>query len=335
MVRRRLGFTLVELLVVIAIIGVLVALLLPAVQAAREAARRMQCANNLKQLGLALHNYHDTHGRFPLGSWANWDSSNPPPAAAPRTEGRGSLLHFLLPQMEQTALYDGFDFNVNSPNYMEQQTLPVPYATLAKTRIKGFFCPSSDYQGVNPSNKYALNTYAGSAGPAAISATGNVRGNCTCTHPFNTYQLNSARPAHLAAPGPFGRHNSTTTTRVSSRIPDVIDGLSNTIFMGEMRPKCSSVANSGWANSNNGNGVIYTTVPINFDTCGARAIWQTVDGCRTDCNDNVSLGFKSNHPGGAMFVFGDGAVRFIDQGIDHWTYQYLGAMAEGKAVSPP
>ncbi len=335
---RQRGFTLVELLVVIAIIGLLVALLLPAVQAAREAARRAQCLNHQKQLALALHNYHDAQQIFPLGSWANWQNTVPP-APAPRTEGLGSLQHFILPQLERTSEYQLFDRDANDVKqgtiaYIE---LGTNYNALRKVRIKVFYCPSSDYNGWF--NNVALTTYAGSAGPNALSAVGNSRGNCTCSHPYNPFALSTARLPQHGAPGPFYRHNSTTEVakpkRVASRLADVADGTANTIFLGEMRPKCSSVALAGWANSNNGSGVMTTIVPINYDSCGPRALWQTVDGCRTDCNDTVSLGFKSNHPGGAVFAFEDGGVRFIRQDIDHQLFQYLGAMADGNPVSPP
>ena len=335
---RRRGFTLVELLVVIAVIGVLVALLLPAVQAAREAARRAQCVNHQKQLALALHNYHDTFQIFPLGSWAAWENTTPP-APAPRTEGLGSLQHFILPQIERSAEYQLFlrDADSVANGSIAYIELGANINALRKARIKVFSCPSSDHNGWF--NNIALTTYAGSAGPNALSAVGNSRGNCTCSHPYNPFALPTARMPQHGAPGPFFRHNSTTEVarprRVASRLADVGDGTANTIFLGEMRPKCSSVALAGWSNSNNGSGVMTTIVPINYDSCGPRAVWQAVDGCRTDCNDTVSLGFKSNHPGGAVFGFVDGGVRFIRQDIDHTLYQYLGAMADGNVVSPP
>jgi len=335
---RRRGFTLVELLVVIAVIGLLVALLLPAVQAAREATRRSQCGNHLKQMALALHNYHDAHQTFPIGSWAAWENTAPP-APAPRTEGRGALHHFILPFVERSAEYNLFASDLaavesGSIAYIE---LGNHANTLRQVRIKLFYCPSSDYQGWY--NKLALTTYVGSAGPNALSAVGNARGNCTCSHPYNPFAIPTARLPQHGAPGPFFRHNSTTEVakprRVASRLGDVSDGTSNTIFLGEMRPQCSSVALASWANSNNGSGVLTTIVPINYDSCGQRKVWQTVDGCRTDCNDTVSLGFKSNHPNGAQFAFEDGGVRFLRQEIDHQLYQYLGAIADGNPASPP
>ena len=102
------------------------------------------------------------------------------------------------------------------------------------------------------------------------------------------------------------------------------DGLSNTIFMGELRALCTGAPRSGWVNSTNGCGYITTTVPINYDSCGHDSLWRDVNGCRTTCNGNVTNGFKSCHPGGAQFLFGDGSVSFLSEGIDGWAYQVLG-----------
>jgi prepilin-type N-terminal cleavage/methylation domain-containing protein len=327
----RRGFTLVELLVVIAIIGILVALLLPAVQAARESARRTQCTNQLKQLVLAMHNYHDVQGSFPFGSWALWATTPPPPASAPRLEGKGSSWHLILPMIEQQANCDSFDF---SQAVIESQTAPVNYNVIRKRRIPTLFCPSSDFSGVM-TNGTALSTYATSAGPNAVNTRGPTRGTpCACSHPYNAWRV--TRASQFPAPGPFGRHNSTNATLVkATRVADVLDGTANTIFAGEIRPQCGTIAQAGWANSNNGCGVCTTVIPINYDSCGKDAQWRSVNGCRTICNDNVALGFKSNHPRGALFAFGDGGVRFLAENIDHWTYQYLGAMVDGKAVNPP
>ena len=133
--RRRRGFTLVELLVVIAIIGILIALLLPAVQAAREAARRMQCSNNLKQIGLALHNYHTTNKAFPPGAF--W--------VCPEGElWRGSILIRLLPYIEQQPLYDQFDFTVPTDGQTEANTGTLLVANI----VPPYVCPSDTNEGL-------------------------------------------------------------------------------------------------------------------------------------------------------------------------------------------
>ena len=104
--------------------------------------------------------------------------------------------------------------------------------------------------------------------------------------------------------------------------------LSKTIFFGEVRPQCSQHVRGGWVASNNGNGYCTTLIPINFDTCNDRA----PDPCHRSCNSNTEVGFKSNHPGGANFLIGDGSVQFLEEAIDHQMYQYLGAMNDGYVV---
>jgi len=112
------------------------------------------------------------------------------------------------------------------------------------------------------------------------------------------------------------------------------DGLSKTILMGEVLPECSEHVTVGWAWTNNTNGLMSTVIPINFDTCnqvGPSA--SGIDNCNKWCNWTTALGFKSRHPGGAQFVFGDGAVRLLSENIDHaGTYQYLGDRADGNAI---
>lgn len=333
-VARR-GFTLVELLVVIAIIAILIALLLPAIQATREAARRSQCSSNLKQLGVALHSYHSNNNRLPIGSWARWEGAEPPPL----TEGRGSTLHFLLPLIEQKQLFDSLfqGYDLNEKKMIESHP---NFATVRKVGIALFRCPSDDGDRVN-TGKYGLSNYASSAGPRYVSDQGNHQTPCLCEQgaAFNAlYKTGSYPPEgfkrkNATAPGPFTRHHAATThSPVSFRM--ITDGLSTTIFMGEMRPVCSSDARSGWAHSNNGCGIAATTIPLNYNSCGDRSLAAT-DGCHTDCNWNTSTGFKSCHVRGAQFLFGDGAVRFLPNDIDGWTYQCLGAIADKHPVDIP
>src|SRR6478752_6965743 len=166
----RRAFTLVELLVVIAIIGVLVALLLPAVQAAREAARRTQCGNNLKQLGIAMHNYHDVAGRLPcninrvvinLGTGGQLTNDR----------NQASHLVNLLPYIEQRSLYDQINFSLHDPAFGNQI---VAGQSLSTTSIKAYVCPDSNHQRANPATRIAFTSYAGSIGSQQMEASGKI-----------------------------------------------------------------------------------------------------------------------------------------------------------------
>ena len=300
---RRAGFTLVELLVVIAIIGVLVALLLPAVQSAREAARRMQCQNNLKQIGLGLHNYHDTYGTFPPGSF--WYGAS--------TNNRGSILIQLLPFIEQQNLYSRFDFTkeIDAQTAMEGTIVPT------------YVCPSDNNRSLLSGR--AIHNYAASAGPTPHGD--NSACSCASWASFNTYATTAVPTAKYGGPhaGPFYR------TGVVTNMADCTDGLSNTIYFGEVRRDCSVHIQQGWMRSNDGNGLVATQVPINYDSCKP----NDADGCKKPCNWNTELAFKSMHPGGAQFVLGDGSIHFFPETIDHAVYQLLGARADGKPFAMP
>jgi prepilin-type N-terminal cleavage/methylation domain-containing protein len=297
---RNLGFTLVELLVVIAIIGILVAILLPAVQAAREAARRAQCSNNLKQIGLGIHNFEDTYKTLPPGGI--WSSSG---------VKRGSALVQLLPFVEQTALYDAFDFKLAN---IENTVLPSGQKANT-TLIKTYLCPSDNHSKFD--NGKALHNYAASRGPTEVFDNPA----CSCSHPWQGMALAPLDDPQRFA-GPFTRVGAV------NGLQEVTDGLSNTIFFGEVRPKCSEHAREGWLASNNGNGYCTTLIPINFDSCKDTA----PDPCNRSCNWNTEVGFKSLHPGGALFLLGDGSVRFVTKTINHQTYQYVGAKNDGQVV---
>src|SRR5687767_10434986 len=174
----RLGFTLVELLVVIAIIGVLVALLLPAVQAARESARRMQCANNLKQIGLALVNYHDTNKWFPPG--AVWRSST-----AGDNDNRGSFFVRILPFVEQQSLYNLFDFNKNTDD--QRLTSASTSELLRGQVIASYICPSDTVRRTGNSPNFVMPaSYHTSMGPAS-GISNNPNSSCPLYSTFQRY----------------------------------------------------------------------------------------------------------------------------------------------------
>jgi len=302
MQRIRGAFTLVELLVVIAIIGVLVALLLPAIQAAREASRRSQCSNNLKQIGLAVHNFELSHKRLPPGARYNSGGTR-----------RGSIFLFLLPYLEETGLSSSID--------LKSENLDKDVAKGANVRsqaVSTFICPSDNHEGTYMDS--ALQNYAASRGPTALYENPN----CSCPLP-------AAWTSFVLAPLDDPNNFAGPFTRVGSRakLSQITDGVSKTIFFGEVRPNCSDHIRTGWAFTNNGNGYCATLIPINYDSCNE----ESPDACARPCNWTTEVGFKSAHSGGAQFLLGDGSVHFVPESIDHQTYQNLGAKSDGNAVA--
>ena len=240
------GFTLVELLVVIAIIGVLVALLLPAVQAAREASRRSACQNNLKQLGLALPLYEDAKGEYPAGAiWGNGPDNH-----------RGSLMIFLLPYIEQQTIYDLFDFSQNT----DEQINPHTMQPIGEIPIEVYKCPSDEHPDDNNHDR-AMSNYAGLKGSSKhINNSG-----CSC-RTFNTWNSFALSPYESFATA-IDYAGVFTRIGIVTRREHITDGLSQTAFIGEVRPECGAHASNGWAMSNNGQGLTSTIVPINYDSC--------------------------------------------------------------------
>lgn len=344
---RKRAFTLVELLVVIAIIGILIALLLPAVQAAREAARRSQCNNNLKQMGLAIHNHHDTFKMFPTAGsvWQQYPSFTPDngsPDTAPKQSA--GLFFQILPYMEQGAAYDGG----NAPNVTGD--LPIDRGLqIISTVVPAYYCPSRraptaytrqshriyykdrtvtpvdnrkiamvDYAGCSPErNNSALITRGFYADSAAVAAAGftDIDNGCGVF----------MRSRGYIEPGGTG---NTSEKRVGFQ--DLIDGSSSTLMVGE---KCLNRANFG-ANPNDDTGF---ATGNDQDTM-----------CRMDyppCSDNDALNrkgfanltaasqqFGSGHPGGFNAVFADGSVHFISYTTDPIVYARMGHRADRQPI---
>jgi prepilin-type N-terminal cleavage/methylation domain-containing protein len=324
---RRRGFTLVELLVVIAIIGVLVALLLPAVQAAREAARRMQCANNLKQVGLGLHNYHDVHKHFPPGA-----SHGPAHVWGDRYAGHhGSLLARLLPFIEEQSLFDRINSKANDPTM--DSVLP-DGRKVYQMVVSTFICPSDetadDWNG-NPLYHGAPVSMQGQR--AAQSNYGSCMGNQAFGGgPFFADETRFQGPS-LHGHDPTGKEISGVFghTAYGARISEIRDGTSKTIALGEVRPKCSWHLRDGWMHWNSL--WIATTSPINYPSCPGEPGFDAV-------NTNVSQpgkwgceqAFRSSHPGGCHFVLADGSVHFLPELIDYDLYQKLGARRDSLII---
>ena len=310
------GFTLVELLVVITIIGILIALLLPAVQAAREAARRMQCGNNLKQIGLATHNYHNTY------------NSLPPAIVRVDSALFCSVTTTLLPYIEQQAIFDSFDWKQAT---LDNQYFKGTSSYIGGTVISAYMCPSDIYESRNASGMARFN-YGASSGPSYLQPTSP---SCSCSS-FATwdsqYGMGNRGWPGPAAPGPF----NVSLRSVPSSFIDIRDGLSNTILFGEVRPMYSISVDAGWAIANNGHGEFSTVAPLNYDTSNQHPNMDA-DGqsCHSNCNWTFEYGFRSAHPGSVRFVFGDGAVRSLDETIDHQLLQYLGGQNDGHSVTIP
>jgi prepilin-type N-terminal cleavage/methylation domain-containing protein len=344
------GFTLVELLVVIAIIGILIAMLLPGVQAAREAGRRVQCANNLKQLGLALHRYHEVNGKFPNGN----ECSDPWHLNLADPTNHGSMYVALLPFIDQKGLYDHCnlttctDFNSVLPN--GQHVYEIWISTL--------LCPSADrpqylggdplwaaYSGSTAGQKRATCNYAGSMGNQSFYGDGPVLyagdmfsdaglplppGN---VDPYGLNGTGAASHGHdvtgLWVSGPFSH------LAWGASLDQIPDGTSNTIAMGEVRPRCSWCLRDGWMAVNSL--WIATTAPINYPTCPGEPGYSVPPcgepGQPWDWTRWVlEQGFKSCHWGGCQFVFCDGSIHFLNQNIDYVTYQKLGDRRDGQPL---
>lgn len=322
--RRTSGFTLVELLVVIAIIGVLVALLLPAVQAAREAARRTSCNNNLKQYGLALHNYHDTYQQFPPAG-ANWGN----PQIGWQVQ--------ILPFAEQGALYDACyaqDKPGASPNnggIWYESIIPSPSNPNQRARevnVPYAFCPSDP--GLRSRDGYAQTSYTGNLGSQRTpSASSSCDIYMTPDVHYEGVQGgadhgNSTSPEQIS--GMFGRLGP----KIS--ISNVTDGTSNVFFVGEILNQCHDHTGGWWNYNGMGNAHASTSVPLNdFTTCPP-SMKASNPNCRNPNNWNYSWGFRSRHPGGAQFLLVDGSARFVSQTIDYRTYQRLGGRWDGNPV---
>jgi prepilin-type N-terminal cleavage/methylation domain-containing protein len=327
------GFTLVELLVVIAIIGVLVALLLPAVQAAREAARRSSCSNNLKQLALGSLNYEDTYKRLPL----NYAMGGNLYAATPDANSRGtSWLTQVLPFIEQQSLYDTIDFNfdlVLDPRNVNLTTPANPSnAWAARQIVPAFVCPSDGL-----TDNGLLGSRANRGGTWAVN---NYKGVAGANWGWGIYIVNSGALANTiwgvsgdglnAGNGVFFR-GAAGNRPCSTRLASVTDGTSNTFMIGEAVPRWCT--HTYWFHFNGSTATC--AVPLNAAAVCQNTGNKSMDltACAGDWGNNYS--FMSMHPGGGQFALVDGSVRFISETIDLTTYRQLGSMMDGGAVNMP
>lgn len=314
----RSGFTLVELLVVIAIIGILVGLLLPAVQSAREAARRMQCSNNLKQIGLALHNYESAHRKFPpgfisrvTGTWSGV-GNDPIPEAGPGW----SFFALILPHIEQTNLHNTINFSLPIANPVNQ--------VARSTRIKEYQCPSDTWN----EPVVVWPTTLGIADLAPASYIGCLGGGDPANAPAYT-AMYEQQPFN----GMFHRN-------AAIRHADIIDGTSNTIAIGE---RASMFTPNGWA------GVIPTAQTVfapRVAQSRGQTVGQTARPAITMATVHVRTGgpnapggspggFWSPHTGGALFLLMDGSTHTISTTVDMPTFRAMAGRNDGIVVTLP
>ena len=239
-----------------------------------------------------------------------------------RPQHSASLHTLILPYLEEQSVYQFFDFK---QPLVQDQTMPGTATAIGATVVRTFICPSDDSPDLN-ANGYAKHNYCSSTGPTDAYSNNPACG-CGQAAALNAQYALGSRDSATDYPGPF----SAAHPSVACRFRQITDGLSKTIFFGEVLPQCSSHVSAGWAKMNNGNCILSTVIPINTDTCQTTA----TDGCVRPCNWNLEGGFRSMHPGGAQFVMGDASVHFFSDAIDHQAYQYLGGRRDGHTVDVP
>jgi prepilin-type N-terminal cleavage/methylation domain-containing protein/prepilin-type processing-associated H-X9-DG protein len=297
--KLRRGFTLIELLVVIAIIAILVALLLPAVQQAREAARRSQCKNNLKQLGLAMHNYHDVHSAFPPLHVA----AKAPQPLPVDDHGSWAWSVFVLPYLDQAGLYDTL-----SPGPVSATGAFGCHKQLIQASYPAFVCPS------DPGVQFQA------SGDAGYTFDRRAFGGAGCSDEDN---IGPSVTNYVVA-----NHHSTSRTTKGSGIfwensnckqRDIIDGTSNTIMAGERAYKLGNrkhYAGMLFAVRNNTPGIVESTGNQGVRTIAGTSAQPINRALANDWNSQTNEGFSSNHVGGAHFLFADGAVQYLSENIN-------------------
>ncbi len=322
---RRGGFTLIELLVVIAIIAVLIALLLPAVQQAREAARRSQCKNNLKQLGLALHNFHDTFNRFPAGTNPDIEPWKTPGSTDANYGSNWKI--FILPYIDQAPIYGKWQFNTSSGYSNSNNITPL----LAKNMISVYRCPSSTLPDF--STRWHQTMYT------SYTALSGSTGDAT---------------AYAAAGGGLVSDKGVLGNKSMTKIKDITDGTSNTIMVGEQSNDLRDGNNAvilGNAYSGSvgvsitaqgpdpwsiGSHLTSTNELYNITTIRwpINKRWTTslgTQGVTDNVGNNIPL--SSQHVGGAHLLFGDGAVRFLSDNLNLTTLFNLAQRDDGQTIS--
>jgi len=300
--RYRSGFTLIELLVVIAIIAILIALLLPAVQQAREAARRSQCKSNLKQFGLAMHDYHDVNGMFPIGITHNSAVSDPTDSTDLATHGGAwSWGARLLPYLEQEALYNQLQVG---ERWMHSA------GDLLQTQVNVFSCPSDTKPKLNDQRGILAAGGGGEVAIASASYVGNIDDREGRVNPYGLKDTSN------------NNGNGIFLFSVGVKFSDITDGTTNTIAIGERSWRFPEGTLTRGANIYGTSRVLHGNFMWQQDRrCGvgvlaAAGSWPLKSHCPADTGDKHST-FVSQHTGGVQFVMTDGSVQFISENIDH------------------
>jgi prepilin-type N-terminal cleavage/methylation domain-containing protein len=293
----RRGFTLVELLVVIAIIGILVALLLPAVQMARESARRTECNNHIRQVMLGLHTYHDTHKRLPPGGTGPANASNQDLSFHTR------ILEFI----EQAPLYQKHNFTNGIHHHTAGQTYVLNFN---RFRVPIFYCPSGEHEDAISNTAGKTMHYQGVMGPEGL---------------WPGHPTNSQRPYSATSTGQGGfARQGTLGPNTKTRLADLRDGTSNTLVVGEL----------SWADSNSYR--VWTRGWDGSAIGSCKNVQNPINQIAYNNSNNYNdTSFGSSHPGGCNFAKGDGSISFITQTIDMTTYRALASRNGKEAVELP
>ena len=356
--RPRNGFTLVELLVVIAIIGILIGMLLPAVQQVREAARRTSCANNIRQIALACHNYESAFGEFPDGFYqvdhqelvtagvATPESSSPSGNPYTIRYFGHTVFAKILPYVEQNNVYDLWDFTDHADNAKQNSVNPVTglldQGAPSAADIPVYVCPSDGFEQTvveldvtgtaRPLGWFGVTSYAGNLG--------------TFSGYFGDQDLQDNGIMFFTGPNSqaFSSQSNLVDDADPTEMGSIIDGTSNTIMFGEKyhrdqvfddvlvpsrsRYPIAKVAAWGWFGGGRGHNHVLgsSRVPINYELPeGTPDDWEPKD-------ERLSA-FGSGHPGGANFAFSDGSTTFLRETLDQVTYQFLCTRQGGEVVT--